>query len=316
MAAIGSLNRDVYSAGGFVRQYLDALARKDTATALALPGVMPTSAELEAARLSGELPRTLLRPSMLRSLEDIRLTDDTEISTGVHVVSSSFLIGGSRLSMKFTLERAGTVAGVFDSWRFRESPLAVLQVTVLHGAEFVVNKLALDTRAHIAPDATGFSNQAAYLAFAPSLYTLEVDTPLLSAAKSTVPVTTGGLTQLTVDAQPNEAFAKKVQAELDNFLDQCTQQQVLLPSDCPFGIDIEDRVEGLPIWSITEYPPVSLVAGEASYDMPVTPGMAHIVVEVQSLFDGEMSTRDEDVPFSVSLSVSIEPDNSLNIRLH
>ncbi|MEO6310577.1 MAG: hypothetical protein ABIO33_07815, partial [Leifsonia sp.] len=34
--AIGSLNRDLYSAGGFVRQYLNALARQDTTAALSL----------------------------------------------------------------------------------------------------------------------------------------------------------------------------------------------------------------------------------------------------------------------------------------
>ena len=315
-ATIGSLNRDLYSPGSFVGQYLDALARKDTASALLLPGVRPTAAELEAASLPKDLPDTLLRDSVLGELTDIRLTGDDESADGRHTIEYGFRLDGTPATMTFQVERAGTFFGVFNSWRFATSPLAVLRVAVLHQATFSVNKLTLDTRAHAADDAPEtFSNQAAYLAFAPARYSFEHTSALLDAAPQTVPVVASGATDVTVDAQPNAQFIGQVQAELDRFLDDCTTQQVLQPSNCPFGIEINDRVRDAPIWSIAEYPPVTLAAGVSTFEMPDTEGQAHIVVEVQSLFDGEVEVRDEDVAFAVAISVTVNPDGSLALQL-
>ena len=316
VATIGSLNRDLYSASGFVRQYLDALARKDTAGALLLPGVTPTKAQLDADALPENLPETLLRDSVLGELTGIRLTGDDETKPGHHTVSYEFRLDGTPATMTFQVESAGTFFGVFDSWRFETSPLAVLQVTVLHEATFSVNRLTLDTRAHAADDAPAtFSNQAAYLAFAPAVYAFGHTSPLLDAAPQSVPVAASGATDVTIDAQPNDQFLSQVQTELDRFLDDCTTQQVLQPSNCPFGIEINDRVRDDPIWSIAQYPAVTLAAGDTTFDMPDTPGQAHIVVKVQSLFDGDVVVRDEDVAFSVAISVTVNPDGSLALQL-
>ncbi|MFT2817462.1 hypothetical protein [Leifsonia sp. A12D58] len=317
VSAIGALNRDVYSAGGFVRQYLDALARKDTVGALALAGVEPTNASLEAAGLPQNLPDTLLRPSVLGDLTDIRQVSDTETSPGTHTVVYEFSVDGEVASMSFSVRGDGTFAGVFNSWSFAASPLAVLQVTVLHAATFTVNGLTLDTRAlDSADDPATFSNQAAYLAFAPARYTVQHDSTLLGSDQVITTVTQAAAVDVTVDAQPNANMISQVQSELNNYLDSCAEQQVLQPSNCPFGIEINDRVKGLPTWSIPNYPAVTLSPGQTTFDMAPTPGVAHIVVEVQSLFDGEISTKNEDVDFEVGLSVTVNGDGSLVIQLH
>jgi hypothetical protein len=316
LATIGSLNRDLYSAGGFVRQYLDALARHDTSSALMLPGVKPTDGQLKASGLPQGLPSTLLRASVLGTITDIRLTSDTETTPKLHTVVYKFTLDGTPATMKFRVAGTGTFFGVFDSWRFDTSPLAVLQVNVLHGAKFTVNRLTLDTRAHAAADAPAtFSHQAAYLAFAPALYTFGHTSPLLTAGPQRVPVAASGPTAVTIDAQPTKQFISQVQTELNAFLDACTTQQVLQPSDCPFGIEINDRVTDPPIWSIAEYPVVTLTAGDTTFEMPDTKGQAHIVVKVQSLFDGGLMTRDENVPFEVAISVTVNPDDSLALQL-
>ncbi|MGY4858858.1 hypothetical protein [Cryobacterium sp. AP23] len=318
-AAIGSLNRDVYSAGGFVRQYLEALASRDTHTALDLPGAVPTDAALEAAGLPQDLPDTLLRPAVLSEIADIELVSDeagsaTEGKT--HSVVYDFTLDGARTSMEFSVKPAGTVAGIFTTWAFATSPLAVLQVTVLNEAHFTVNGLTLDTRAHAAADAPAtFSNQGAYLAFAPAVYDISHESALLTAPVQSVPVVASGATDVSVEAAPNATFTSQVQAKLNEFLDECATQKVLQPSNCPFGIEIDNRVKSAPAWSISAYPEVALTGGEASFDMPATEGQAHIVVDVQSLYDGDLSTRDEDVPFSVGISVTIAPDGSLAIQL-
>ena len=320
VGTVTALNRTVYSAGGFVEQYLDALARGDTAGALAFEGVLPSAAELAAAELPTNLPKTLLRASVLNGLSEIKLKSDTPTpATGdnAHTVVFDFDLNGTASSMAFTVKPAGTFAGAFNAWTFAVSPLAVLQVSVLHERTFTVNGLRLDTRAHAAADApTTFSTSAAYLAFAPNRYTFEHSSGMLTAKETNVRVTASGPTAVEIDALPNEEMIAQVQAELNKFLDECATQAVLQPTSCPWGITIDDRIEGAPVWSISGYPAVELAAGERSFEMVATAGQAHIVVTVRSLFDGDITTRDEDVPFTMGLSVIVQPSGALAIQLH
>jgi len=321
IGTIDALNRTVYSAGGFVGQYLDALDRGDSVGALALGGVLPTPAALKAEGLAVNLPKTLLRSSVLGGLSNIELASTTAGTTATgdaaDIVVFSFDLHGVASEMTFTVQSAGTFAGVFNSWKFAVSPLAVVQVSVLHERSFTVNGLTLDTRAQVAADAPAtFSTAASYLAFAPNRYSFEHSSSMLAAEKTSVSVTTSGVTAVEVDAQPTEAMLAQVQSELNKFLDSCATQVVLQPTSCPWGISIDDRITSPPVWSISAYPSVTLAAGERSFEMVSSPGQAHIVVEVQSLFDGEISTRDEDVPFSMGLSVVVQPGGSLAIQLH
>ncbi|RNE66910.1 hypothetical protein [Cryobacterium tepidiphilum] len=313
-SAIGALNQNVYSAAGFVRQYLDAIARHDAAGALAIDGVLDGAPTMTGGK---DYPHTLLRSSVLGSLTGIALADETVTGDGTHTVTYNFRLDGKESTMTFTVEDAGRYAAVFNRWRFAVSPLAVLQVSVLHGSTFTVNGLTLDTRAHEpAERAEEFSHQASYLVFAPTAYAVSHTSPLLQASPNKVPVVVPGTTAVTVDVQPNKSFVQQVQNELNGFLDDCAKQTVLKPTNCPFGIDIDDRVLNDPKWSIAKYPPVTLRAGDGTFDMPDTEGLARIVVDVQSLFDGEVSTRDENVEFAVGLSVIINTDGSLRIQLH
>ncbi|MDH6235393.1 hypothetical protein [Cryobacterium sp. CG_9.6] len=317
VATITALNTNVYSAGGFVGQYLNALERKDTVGALSLGGVRPRAAQLEAAGLPSDLPTTLLRASALGDLTNVTLTSDVEVQPGKHTVVYDFDLNGQPSSMRFSVESTGTFGGVFSSWRFATSPVAALAVEVQHESIFTVNGLTLDTRAHAEADApASFTNAATYLAFAPSVYTFRHDTTLLNAAAVPVPVTKTGVIDVVVDAVPNAVFVDQVQVELNEFLDaQCITQTVLQPTGCRFGMDIDNRVLSAPTWTMAAYPEVTLTPGETSFEMPQTEGLAHLVVEVQSLFDGSIETRDEDVPFTMGLSVAIQPSGALAIQL-
>ena len=118
-----------------------------------------------------------------------------------------------------------------------------------------------------------------------------------------------------VDLQPTEALIEQVQKELNSYLDDCATQEVLLPTGCPFGEEIANRIVSTPAWSISRYPQVSLQPGTepGSWLMPSTEAAAHLVVDVRSLFDGSVSTFDEDVPFSSSYVVTFLPNNELLI---
>jgi hypothetical protein len=100
---------------------------------------------------------------------------------------------------------------------------------------------------------------------------------------------------------------------LNAYLDACAQQHVLLPTGCPFGQSIGNRIVSTPTWSIVAYPAVSIAptAKPREWLMPSSTGASHLLVRVKSLFDGSVSTFDENVSFTVSVRLSLLPDDTI-----
>jgi hypothetical protein len=59
---------------------------------------------------------------------------------------------------------------------------------------------------------------------------------------------------------------------------------------------------------MTTFPAVTLVPDGrvATWRVPLTDATAHLVVDVQSIFDGSITTFDEDVPFTVQYEVIVQ----------
>ncbi len=117
----------------------------------------------------------------------------------------------------------------------------------------------------------------------------------------------GGTVEAAVDLQATDAFIAEVQQQVDDALAACTTQRVLLPAGCPFGETIINRIVTEPVWTMTTYPVVTLVPDglPATWRVSSTTATAHLVVDVQSLFDGSISTFDADVPFTVEYQVIV-----------
>jgi hypothetical protein len=184
----------------------------------------------------------------------------------------------------------------------------VLQLTVQHANTFSANGLALVTPAQ---------NQAVpYLVFTPSSIELTHESTLLAANPVNAFVTEAhAVTTAALDVEANVTFVLKVRDAVSKSLDQCATQSVLLPTGCPFGQTIANRIVTTPKWSMSRYPQITLAAGTApnTWVVPPTDGNAHLVVDVKSLFDGTISTFDEDVPFTASYAVAILAGNQVAV---
>lgn len=303
-----ALNATLYSANGFAGSYLAALSRHDVSAAVELAG--PAS--------GGEkLSRELLDSRALGELSDIRLIGDVAQESGRHQVTYRYTltgigITGARSSTTetttFTVERAGTRMGLFSAWRFVTSPIGTITITPQHDAAFTVNGLYLSS--------TGPGVPRSFLALAPGNYVLGHDSDYFTAKPVAVTIAaTGAATKATVDVQANSFFTKQVQKGLDGELKKCATQEVLLPTGCPFGKEIGDRIEGAPAWSIVRYPVVHIAPADkpGTWQVPRAEGAAHLVVQVRSIFDGSVSTLDEDVPFTVSYLIGFKSDGQLVI---
>lgn len=294
-----ALNSTLYSAAGFVSSYLDALARHDVTGALSMPGVEhPPDA----------LP-DLLTPDALGQLSSYSLASDEAVGDDHLLRFTVQFTDEIAAEVEFEVAYTGLRFGVFSGWEFSRSPVGVLAATPRNAADFEVNGVAVSS-----PDGAGATT--AFQVLTPGIYTLSHESKFLTADSATfLAADSRAPTMATVDVRASDAFVEQVNTELAGYLDECATQQVLQPTDCPFGQSMSNRIEGLPVWSITAYPQVTIVPSEEAgvWLVPPTPAVAHLTVQVRSLFDGSLSTFDEDVPFEVEYEITFPGDGSLLI---
>ncbi len=298
IAGVGSvvvLNLTAAGPGAFVGAYLDALARRDAASALAMPGVHPGTGDTQ-----------LLAGGALPGLSGIRQVDDVA-HDGMHRITMAWTSAGGSGETAFEVRPAGTRLGVVSAWEFAESPVAELSLEVQNTRTFDVGTITAGTPG-VGP--------ADYAVLVPGVYTIGHTSTFLDADPVRVTADTVGQDlSAVVDVEANAHFVNAVETQVDKHLRQCTTQQVLFPTGCPFGEQIDNRVVSAPQWSMVHYPDVRLVGAgdDVGWNVPAIPGTAHLKVDVKSLFDGTVSTFDQDVPFKASFSVVIDPDERLTM---
>jgi hypothetical protein len=296
---VAILNATLYSAHGFVSSYLSALGRHDATTARSLPGV----------RAPSGVATTLLSDDALGTITNIRLVRDTAGGGGIHAVEYSYQLGGRHETSTYSIIETKPYLGLFSRWAFEKSPLAIVSVATPHDPRFRANGTSVT--------ATSLRSQSEpYVVFTPGLYVFDHRSTYLLATPVSVPVTeAGSVTPVRVEAEANALFVTEVRKELKQYYVSCAKQTVLLPTSCPFGKSFSNRVVSTPAWSMVSDPVVTIVADSTTgrWLVPRETGMAHLTVKVQSLYDGSITTFNDDVPFDVSYSIAVATDDHLTI---
>ncbi|MBH0130423.1 hypothetical protein [Salinibacterium sp. NK8237] len=317
------VNATLFSSSGYVRSYLAALARHDMASALQIADI-ELAEDLGASSDdgSGATPidttgagsillagsHDLLRPSALSTIDDVDLVSREVNADGSETVTFVFELDGDTTETTFTVQRDGSRFGVFADWKFVTAPLTIVRITVANTQEFSANGSEFVTPAQDVP--------APYVVLTPSSFEISHSSTFLTADPITVAATEpGGTVRARLEVVANQAMVAQVQREVDAALDECATQVVLLPTGCPFGQPMANRIVTTPEWSMASYPEVSLVPGSeaGSWLMPATDGAAHLTVDVRSIFDGSVSTFDKDVSFAASYLVTFAPEDQLTI---
>lgn len=314
-AATVTVYRDLYSPGAFVTRYLDLLSQGRVPEALALPGVPIESSDLTDAGLPTDASEALLRRAALAPLSDIRVVGEQE-SGGVELVTVSYQAGPHAGTSTFRVERAGWI-GLAPTWRFAQSPLAVIDLTLRGATAFSVNGFAIDTR-QVSPDGTKADPLApvALLVFSPGLYSISVDTPVSSSpGVAVLSDTPQAEVPVDIQTQPTSTFVDVVQERVESFLTTCTTQQVLQPTGCPFGLQVRNRILEPPVWSMVDQPKIALQPDGAGWSIVPADATAHVVVDIKSIFDGTVTHVDEDVPFRVGGTITMLPDGTASIQV-
>jgi hypothetical protein len=312
-AAWGVIERQFYSPAAFVERYVDYLAEGRAADALTVPGVDVTTAELEAAALPATASEALLRSAALAPITDVEVVSE-EQDGDITRVTIEYRAGGYEGRTTFAVERDGSI-GLAPTWRFAKSPLAVMNLGVTGSMAFDVNGFEIDKR-QVSPEGADADPAApvSLLVFSPGLYSVSVDTAISStpgvAVLSDSPFRA---IPVNVQAQPTEQFLSVVQDEVEEFLTACATQEVLQPTACPFGFFVQDRIASLPAWSIVTQPTVTVEPDGAGWAILPSEAVAHIEVDIRSIFDGKVRTVSEVVPFIVKGAITVRPDGNVTI---
>ncbi|GAA5210116.1 hypothetical protein GCM10025774_25830 [Microbacterium kyungheense] len=312
-AAWGVIEREFYSPSAFVERYVGLLADGRASDALAMPGVAVNSSDLEDAGLPPTASDALLRSAALAAIDDVRVTSE-ETDGDITRVTVAYTARGYEGSTTFSVERDGSV-GPAPTWRFAKSPLAVMNLTVTGSMSFDVNGFQVDKR-QVSPDGMDADPLApvAMLVFSPGLYSVSVDTAISStpgvAVLSDSPF---HAIPIEVEAQATKQFVDVVQHRVEEFLTECATQQVLQPTACPFGYFVQDRIDDTPTWSIVTQPTVAVEPEGAGWRILPAEAVAHLDVDIRSIFDGRVRPLSEDVPFIVKGTITVQPDGSASI---
>jgi hypothetical protein len=279
LITILTLNLTLYSAGGFVMGYLKALEEANYGLAAAKAGV-------------SDVPTVI--PMDSEALTNPRIVATGSLATGEIVVQAAYELAGVEETTVFVLDQADPVLWFFNSWKFNRVPTARLDLAVVGDNRVVINGRELQTQRLGVPPRT--------TVLVPALYEASLSTEWVEAPTVVVSVTdVGSSTTLRLTPSPTPRLLDATSEAVEDFLDDCVVQGVLQPASCPFGITIDDRVIGVPAWTILDYPDVRLnLAGDrASWSMVARRGVAQVSVQVQSLFDGSISETTELISFDL-----------------
>lgn len=316
LAAGGAtLYSQFYGPSAFVVRYLDLLAEGRAADALRVPGVAIDRETLEVAGVGATASEALLRHTALAPLSDVEVLSEKPDGDKT-AVTVSYKAGSHAGTTTFTVEQDGW-AGVTPNWRFTTSPLAVVELTLRGADQFAVNGFEVDRRQVSSAGAEAAAlDPLPLLVFTPGLYSVTVDTAIsTSEGVGVLADTPLATTPVDVQTEPTDDFVDVVQQRVEEFLTACTSQEVLQPTACPFGLEVYNRISSLPKWSIATQPTVTVVPDGGQWKIPPTDAVAHVEVEIQSLFDGSVEAVSEDVTFQVNGSITILPDGSASIRV-
>lgn len=316
LAGSAALYNQFYSASAFVEDYLSLLAEGRAADALRIPGVALTADEMALAGIDASASDALLRQSALAPLRDIEVIEE-HTEGELTFVTVDYVAGIHHGTTTFHVQQDGRV-GIAPAWRFAQSPLAVMELTVRGADEFVVNGFVVDRRqvAALGVDSSPL-DAVSLLVFSPGLYTVSVDTAIASTSGVSM-LADAPMASVPVDVQAyaSKEFMAVVQERVEDFLNTCAEQKVLQPTACPFGYLEPNRIVGEPSWSIKTMPIIGVAPDGANWSIPPANAVAQLTVDVQTIYDGSIEQTVTEVPFTVTGTIVILADGSASIVIN
>ncbi len=294
VTAVTVLNGRLYSPEHQVGLYLDALRDGDGGKALGLlNATVPENAN--PALLDGDALRSAADP-----LEDVQVEEARDTADDRVEVPVTYLLAGSEHTTVFPLRRIDREWGFFNVWQFEETVLPITEVSVVNGVGATVNGITVGLPGGAAPLAT----------FYPTVVEAEYTEEFFAApAQQTAVVDrTSPPPPLALATEATPQLTQVVEDQLRAFLDDCANQTVFQPTNCPFNYPTTERLAGSIEWSVEEYPTASITAADGSWSLAPLKGVARLDTELQDYFSGAIRSVSEPVPFEFGADLLVTED--------
>lgn len=293
VAVVGSLNARLYSPEHRVDLYLDALQQGEGGRALGiLNATVPDGSD--ASLLDGDALRASAAP-----LEGTTIQDALDTGQDTVEVPVTYSVDGEDHTTLFPLEQTGTRWGVFETWELEPSVLPTVGISTRHGEDASVNGVDV-----------GLPGGNAELAsFYPGAVAARYDTPyLVSSEEHTVVTGTGSPAPLELSPEQTPDLARAVDDQVHTFLDACADQAVFQPAGCPFAYVTTEPLAGDIVWTIEEYPTVTVTREGDDWTVAPLEGSARLETTLQSYFSGAETDVSDVVDFSFDADLAVTGD--------
>ena len=149
-------------------------------------------------------------------------------------------------------------------------------------------------------------------AFVPSVVDITIDSQWLSGATDEV-IAEDGSHQVELELEASETAAQLLHDEVQEYLDSCADQQVLMPAGCPMGVETPNRVDADTIsWEMPDPEDITLAFGEDGWTVSDASTLtATATFESLDHFDGDELVESEDVSFGLDIQVGASGEDLL-----
>ena len=293
------VDEQLYTTEASAENYWEALRSGNGAEALSHLDSVPEDTGGDAVLLDGE---PLSHSASL--MEGMSFTEGTESA------SVSFTADGEEYETTLPMVDAGTHWLVFDDWRIAPEAVTDLEVDVPGAEAAGVEQIEVNGEPVNLEDET-----VTLSAFLPSVVEFGIDSQWLAGTTTEVLLpeedddadAEPAAQELTLELEASEEAEELLHSEVETFLQECAEQEVLMPSGCPMGIETPHQVDSDTIsWDMPDAADTSLSFDSDGWEVSGLDMTATVTFEALDHHDGEELDESHDVPFRLDVQVGAD----------
>lgn len=322
--AVWLVDTKVYTTEALGEQWWEAVQAGDGEVLLGQFADVPEAAgeagEGDDPRLSAGSVDTLLLDggTLERSAEQIEDLRVVERSGAADLV---FTVDGEEHRSRLPMDKADESWGIFDQWALDPAALAEVSLSVPGASAGGIGQVDVNG------EPVNLQEDAAELAaYAPSVLDVAVDSEWLTGSAHRVlaldPEDVGGSggsdaealsEEIEIELEASSAAAEQMHQKVKTYLSSCAEQQVLMPSGCPMGVETPNRVEASTIeWSMPKAQELTLSFGPDGWSVAGADRLtATVSFTAQDYYSGETLEETHDVTFGLDVEVGASGEDLL-----
>lgn len=242
------------------------------------------------------------------------LMEGMTFSEGSGSAEMRFTVGEQEYESTTPMIDAGNHWLIFDDWRLAPEAVADVEVSVPGAQAGGIGQIEANG------EPVNLEDESVTLStFVPSVIDFDIDSQWLSGTTQEVVVDDGETSseedgpaarEVTLELEASEAAEELLHEEVGAFLSECADQQVLMPSGCPMGVETPNTVDSETIsWDMPDAADTSLSFDADGWQVSGLDMTATVTFESLNHHDGEELSESHDVHFRLDVQVGADGED-------